>query len=95
MPTLQDQLNAMQPVFDPGRVEEAASVIADELKTLLDRFNFESPIYKRLAKSAAYSNGLTNGEDVVARLMAVNMIQSELTKKLTSLKEQHEEDEAA
>jgi hypothetical protein len=87
-------------LFDNNRVGEAATCIAGELKTLLDRSNYKSSIEKALSENcpAYYANGLTNGETVMAMLRALSMVQIEKSVELSGLldgKDGDDEDEEA
>jgi hypothetical protein len=72
----------MKKLFNMARVEETATFIAAELKTVLDR-NYESHMSRRISEACpAYKNGLTNGEGLLARLRALSMAQLEISAEL-------------
>jgi hypothetical protein len=73
-------------LFNMARVEETATFIAAELKTLLDR-NYDSHMSRRIREACpTYHNGLTNGEGLLAKLRALSMAQLELTAELGGMK---------
>lgn len=91
----------MKPIFNKNRVDETAAFIADELRTLLDRKNIDSHMNRCFRMFPVYrEEKLTIGERILATLLALNMIESEVARDLGSLEsdpygEWLDEDEAA
>ena len=73
-------------LFNMDRVDEAATFIAAELKVLLDRYNTQSHMQKRLGEACpAYQNGLLIGETVLATLRALSIAQLEISADMAEL----------
>ena len=87
----------MKPLFNKDRVESAATFIAAELKTLLDRSNIKSDLQRRISKACPPQ--LTIGEQVLATLRALAIVQLEVAADMASLLRESpwydDEDEAA
>jgi hypothetical protein len=85
----------MKPIFNNSRVESAAAFIAAELKTLLDRYNYDSHINRRLSEGcpAYQAEELTVGEQVLATSRALSMVQLEVMADLASLTHDYFDDD--
>lgn len=83
----------MKPLFNKNRVETAGRLIADELLLKLLDPNYKSCITERLSEACpAYKAGLTNGEQRVAILRALSLVQLEVAADLAALKTEFEWD---
>ena len=81
-----------KPMCNKTRVEETASFIAAELKALLDRYNMDSHMSRRIREACpAYENGLTNSEKLLATLRALSMVQIEVGVDFGTLTTGHED----
>ena len=69
----------------PDRVDDAAQAIFMALVKLLDRRNTNSPVNLQVRHCRAYHEGLTNGEDLIARLIALSRMQEEIAAELAGL----------
>jgi hypothetical protein len=68
------------------RIDETAEFIAAELERLLDRFDNNSLLNRRLREACpTYNNGLTHREQVIALARALNMVQLEVLTGLAAL----------
>jgi hypothetical protein len=87
----------MQEIFDVSRINEAAQRVVNVLRKELDYTNIKSAIQTEVRqKSHAYKAGLTNGECVAARVVALALLQQEMITQLAHMKvEDDVDDEAA
>ena len=88
----------MQEIFDASRINEAAEHVANALWKELDYTNMNSAVQTEVRqKSQAYQSGLTNGECVAARVVALAMLQQEMITQLANMKVEDDvdDDEAA
>jgi hypothetical protein len=84
----------MKPISDVKRVEETAAFIAAELRKLLvDGSDAESHMSRHLRKCSTYNNGLTRGEELLATVRALSMVQLEILTGLGSMWMEQREDE--
>jgi hypothetical protein len=87
-----------QKVNRVARIDEAADFIATELLEQFDRHNIDSRMNRRVHEEcAAYRNGLTNGERLIAILRALSKVQLAINAEFAALDfpEDDEDDEAA
>jgi hypothetical protein len=82
---VQEGEREMKPLFNVKRVEETATFIATELKTLLDRKSANSQMSLRLREMCPAYGKLTIGEHVLAILRALSMVELEIIADLASL----------
>jgi hypothetical protein len=88
----------MPKLFNQTRVNETAAFIATDLNALLDRKNIDSPLRRRIAEACPpYRMGLTNGENELATLKALNLAALKIIADMPSMKwgGEDDEDEAA
>jgi hypothetical protein len=60
------------------RVEETAAFIAAELRTLLDRTNYDSHLSRQIREACPTYKKLTNIEHALARLRALAIVQADI-----------------
>jgi hypothetical protein len=71
-------------LFDKERVEQTARFIAAELTTLLDR-RYDSHISKRLQEACPTYDTLTNGENLLATVRALSVVQLQIIAELSAM----------
>jgi hypothetical protein len=87
-----------QKVNRVARIDEAADFIATELLEQFDHRNIDSHMNRRVREGcAAYRNGLTNGERLIAIMRALSKVQLEISTEFAELDfpEDDEDDNAA
>jgi hypothetical protein len=82
----------MPKLHNMARVEEAATFIAGELRTILDRKDIDSHMSRRVREACPAYNGLTNGEVLLATLRALSMAQLEISAELADLTDGKDDD---
>jgi hypothetical protein len=68
----------MHKLFDQGRIDRPAAFIAAELRPLLGRTNSSSLLQRRILDGAPDREKLTNGENVLATIKALNLAAMDL-----------------
>jgi hypothetical protein len=76
----------MPMLFNQTRVDETATFFAAELKDLLDRRNSDSHMNRRFKEACpSWDDELTNGEQVLATIKALNLVSVDLIADLATM----------